>query len=327
MMLYERGALELTDPVSRYIPAFADQRVYRGGSAPNPGTVAGRGPDARSGTCSPTPPGSPTASTTRTRSTRCTAAPATSSAPRAASTWPRPATRGRGLPLLFQPGTEWNYSVATDVLGRVVEVASGQSLDRVLRRARSSTRSGWTRPGSRSTRTTRPAGHALRRPTRAAGWSATPRWATRSPASRCSSPAAAGWPRRPRDYHRFTQMLARGGELDGVRLLGPRTVAYATRNHLPGGADLDTFGRPIFAESAFTGVGFGLGFSVVLDAAGHPPARERGRVRLGRAGQHRVLGRPGRGPHRPVLHPADAVERLPDPLPAPDAGPPGVAGS
>jgi CubicO group peptidase (beta-lactamase class C family) len=69
------------------------------------------------------------------------------------------------------------------------------------------------------------------------------------------------------DYHRFTQMLARGGELDGVRLLSPRTVAYMTRNHLPGGADLEAVGRPIFAESSFAGVGFGLGFSVVLDPA------------------------------------------------------------
>ena len=72
------------------------------------------------------------------------------------------------------------------------------------------------------------------------------------------------------DYLRFTQMLARGGELDGARLLGPRTVAYMTRNHLPGGADLETFGRPLFAESSFHGVGFGLGFSVVST---RPPAR------------------------------------------------------
>jgi CubicO group peptidase (beta-lactamase class C family) len=69
------------------------------------------------------------------------------------------------------------------------------------------------------------------------------------------------------DYHRFTQMLLRGGELDGVRLLSPRTVAYMTRNHLPGGADLASIGRPISAESAFEGMGFGLGFSVVLDPA------------------------------------------------------------
>jgi CubicO group peptidase (beta-lactamase class C family) len=69
------------------------------------------------------------------------------------------------------------------------------------------------------------------------------------------------------DYHRFAQMLANGGELDGVRLLGPRTLAYATRNHLPGGLDLEEIGRPIFAESTYQGTGFGLGFSVVVDPA------------------------------------------------------------
>jgi CubicO group peptidase (beta-lactamase class C family) len=67
------------------------------------------------------------------------------------------------------------------------------------------------------------------------------------------------------DYLRFARMLLDGGELDGVRVLGPRTVAYMARNHLPGGADLDAFGRPLFAETTFEGVGFGLGFSVVQD--------------------------------------------------------------
>lgn len=74
------------------------------------------------------------------------------------------------------------------------------------------------------------------------------------------------------DYHRFTQMLldrpgSPAGELDGTRLLGPRTVAYMTRNHLPGGADLETFGRPLYAAAPFRGIGFGLGFAVVIDAA------------------------------------------------------------
>jgi CubicO group peptidase (beta-lactamase class C family) len=69
------------------------------------------------------------------------------------------------------------------------------------------------------------------------------------------------------DYHRFTQMLLRGGELDGERVLGDRTVAYMAQNHLPGGTDLEEFGRPLFAESPMAGMGFGLGFSVVQDAA------------------------------------------------------------
>ena len=67
-----------------------------------------------------------------------------------------------------------------------------------------------------------------------------------------------------------------------------------TRNHLPGNADLEAYGRPLFAETSFDGVGFGLGFSVVLDAW-----RTRccvgGRVLVGRGRQHRLLGRPGTG--------------------------------
>ena len=67
------------------------------------------------------------------------------------------------------------------------------------------------------------------------------------------------------DYHRFMEMLRRRGELDGVRILAPRTVDYMTRNHLPGGVDLEQFGQSTFAETSFDGVGFGLGFSVILD--------------------------------------------------------------
>jgi len=67
------------------------------------------------------------------------------------------------------------------------------------------------------------------------------------------------------DYHRFTQMLRQGGELNGVRLLGNRTLRYMIQNHLPGGTDLESFGRPLFAETTFDGIGFGLGFSVVVN--------------------------------------------------------------
>jgi CubicO group peptidase (beta-lactamase class C family) len=168
------------------------------------------------------------------------------------------------IPLVHQPGAEWNYSVATDVLGRVVEVASGQRLDafldeRILRPLGMVDTAFHTtdadrlaalyvpKPGGGLHRHDRMGAAALREPTFLSG--------------------GGGLVSTAADYHRFTQMLARGGELDGVRVLGPRTVAYATRNHLPGGADLDAFGRPIFAESAFRGIGFGLGFSVVVDPA------------------------------------------------------------
>jgi CubicO group peptidase (beta-lactamase class C family) len=74
------------------------------------------------------------------------------------------------------------------------------------------------------------------------------------------------------DYYRFTQLLldradSPAGELDGTRLLGPRTARYMMRNHLPGGLDLETFGRRLYAEVPYQGVGFGLGLGVVIDPA------------------------------------------------------------
>ena len=85
------------------------------------------------------------------------------------------------------------------------------------------------------------------------------------------------------DYLRFARMLLGRGELEGVRLLAPRTVAYMATNHLPGGADLDAFGRPLFAETTFEGVGFGLGFSVVQDPVAGKSPTSRGEFGWGGA--------------------------------------------
>jgi len=169
-----------------------------------------------------------------------------------------------GLPLLFEPGSEWNYSVATDVLGRVIEVVSGQPLDRFLQERilgpLGMTGTGfWVEgpdagrlaalygpaPDGGLVRNDQLGNHALRRPACLAG--------------------GGGLVSTAADYHRFTQALVRGGELDGVRLLGTRTLRYMSRNHLPGGADLESFGRRLFAETTYDGVGFGLGFAVLLD--------------------------------------------------------------
>jgi CubicO group peptidase (beta-lactamase class C family) len=67
------------------------------------------------------------------------------------------------------------------------------------------------------------------------------------------------------DYYRFCQMLRNGGELDGVRILGPRTLKLMTSNHLPGGVDLTHVARGSFSETSYEGVGFGLGFATRLD--------------------------------------------------------------
>ena len=74
-----------------------------------------------------------------------------------------------------------------------------------------------------------------------------------------------------------------------MRLLGPRTAAYMTRNHLPGGADLETFGRPLFAEAPLRGMGFGLGFAVVIDAAAGKAVCSDGECSWGGAASTAVL--------------------------------------
>jgi CubicO group peptidase (beta-lactamase class C family) len=263
MQLYEEGAFALKDPVSAFIPAFADVRVWRDGQGSDPVTV-------------------PAARPVRlwhllTHTAGLTygfhhAHPVDAMYRAAGFDWVAPEGRDlaaccdawAGLPLLFEPGTGWNYSVASDVLGRVVEVVSGQPLDRFLDERifgplGMADTGFWVDPaaagrlaalysagpGGRPVRNDELGGRARRRPACLSG--------------------GGGLVSTAADYHRFTQALLGGGELDGARLLGPRTLAYMARNHLPGGADLESFGRRLFAETTFDGVGYGLGFAVLLD--------------------------------------------------------------
>jgi len=69
------------------------------------------------------------------------------------------------------------------------------------------------------------------------------------------------------DYHRFATMLLNGGELDGARILSPKTVRLMRTNHLPGGADLTEMSSSLFSEANNAGTGFGLGFAMVIDPA------------------------------------------------------------
>lgn len=168
------------------------------------------------------------------------------------------------LPLEFSPGEQWNYSVSTDVLGVVVERLSGVDLESFFR-SRIFTPLGmpdtfFELPEDRVDRTTD-------------AW----QLGADGQLSLYDRGARSGW-RRPlrfrsgggglvscvADYHRFARMLLRGGELDGVRLLQPETVAAMHVNHLPGGGDLASLSSSLFSESDYAGVGFGLGFAKVL---------------------------------------------------------------
>jgi len=170
-----------------------------------------------------------------------------------------------GLPLLFEPGTAWNYSLGVDVLGRIIEVCSGETLDRfietnVLGPLKMTDTAFSLAPG----RVTDLA--EVYSPEPESGRLAVNqelRRTFREPAQFPSGSGVPGLVSTLEDYHRFAAMLVRGGELDGERLLGPRTLALMTTNHLPGDADLNSFGR--YPDDEHRGCGFGLGFYVVTD--------------------------------------------------------------
>src|SRR3954471_7878285 len=272
MLLWKEGAFELNDPVARFVPAFADARVYLRGSAQKPLTAALAEPmriwhlmTHTSGLTYGFHHTHAVDEIYRANGFEWSSPPGMDLAA-CCEAWAE-------LPLAFEPGAEWNYSVATDVLGRIVEVVSGQPLDAFLAQRI------FGPLGMRETAFfAAPEDHgrlaALYTPDPETGR------ATRFDqmgAAALKPPDAlsggGGLVSTAADYHRFAQMLLRAGELDGTRLLAPRTVRYMRRNHLPGGADLEAFGRPLFAETTFEGVGFGLGFSVVEDpVAGRSPA-------------------------------------------------------
>jgi CubicO group peptidase (beta-lactamase class C family) len=264
MMLYEEGAFELKDPVSRFIPAFDDVRVFREGSSLKPVTEAATEPvriwhllTHTSGLTYGFHYAHPVDAMYRAAGFEWASPPGMDLAA-CCDAW-------AGLPLLFQPGAEWNYGVSTDVLGRVVEVASGRSLDEFFRERifgpLGMPDTAFSVPGADAARLA-----ALYTPDpttgRAVRLDVLGNLASHPPDALSGG---SGLVSTAADYHRFTQMLLGEGELEGVRLLGTRTVRYMTRNHLPGGADLEAFGRPLFSETTFDGVGFGLGFSVVED--------------------------------------------------------------
>jgi CubicO group peptidase (beta-lactamase class C family) len=263
MMLYEQGGFELKDPVGRYVESFRDQRVFKGGSARAPVTVPAVEPvriwhllSHTSGLTYGFHYTHPVDAMYRAAGYEWGSPPGVDLAG-ACDAW-------ASMPLLFEPGTGWNYSVSTDVLGRLVEVVSGQSLDAFMKanifEPLGMTDTGFFVPEPEQDRLAALYGPGSDR--RAVRLDQFGRAATVPPAmlSGGGGLVSTAW-----DYHRFTQMLINRGELDGVRLLSPRTLDYMTRNHLPGGVDLEQIGQGTFAETTFDGMGFGLGFSVMLD--------------------------------------------------------------
>jgi CubicO group peptidase (beta-lactamase class C family) len=279
MMLVEQSRMELTDPISRWLPEFAEPRVYVGGPATKPVTLPAKAPIRVWHLLTHT-----SGLTYGFHHVHVTdelyrlagydlGMPAESLAALSEGI--------AKLPLAFEPGSEWNYSVSTDILGRLVEAVSGQPFDEFLAEnifgPLDMTDTGFYVDEPRHSRLAALYAMApgLTTPVRydALGerYKRPPRWAS----------GGGGLVSTLRDYTRFTWMLLRGGELDGARLLSPRTLRYMTRNHLPRNADLQQFGRPLFAETRFDGVGFGLGFAVVMDPAAYKVIASEGEFNWG----------------------------------------------
>ena len=169
------------------------------------------------------------------------------------------------IPLEFSPGTSWNYSVATDVLGAVVQRLADRPLDEVFAerifRPLGMEDTGFFAPEEKQDRLTDcyavgPTGK--RKLFDARGKSA---WGNRPKLLS----GGGGLVSTSADYHRFCHVFLNGGELDGHRLLSPTTVRLMTANHLPGGKDLTQMSQSLFSEAANEGVGFGLGFAVTME--------------------------------------------------------------
>ena len=273
MMLYERGLFQLDDPVSRWVPSWQEQCVY----------VAGDGDGDGDTTFQTEPLHRPvsirdllrhTSGLTyggqlmsvgvehpvdyRYRSLRATSV-----------------DRHNGMmafmdklsqiPLAYQPGEQWMYSLATDACGALVEIIAGQAFPEFLQEhifdPLNMVDTGFqVRPHQRS----RFVANYRRDSNRQLEVIDDPE-ISRYLTEPVFFSGGGGLVGTTADYLRFCEMLRRGGELDGARILGPRTLDMMTRNHLKDGKDLSAWALGLFSESPNRGVGFGLGFASVID--------------------------------------------------------------
>jgi len=264
MQLYERGMFQLLDPVRRYIPEWSTQKVGIVAKDASVTLVKAERPMNMRDVLMHTTglpgalfPGNPIDDAF--------------DKDRAALGGEQTLESVTALlaehPLKFHPGTHWNYGLSTDIVGRLVEILSGLRFDEYLRREifepLGMVDTGFYVPEPEHPRLAacyeyRPAN--------------TPRLMEGPFANGILHPrsylsGAGGLVSTTHDYVAFCQMLANGGQLDGRRVLGRKTLELMTVNHLPGGATLQDLAVGGFGEAGFEGVGFGLGFAVGLGPA------------------------------------------------------------
>jgi CubicO group peptidase (beta-lactamase class C family) len=262
MMLYEQGCFQLNDAVHKYIPEWKNLRVYAAGNHPFFITTRPERPMTirdlmthMSGLTYPFMERTNVDAAYRKLQVGVLGGGGT--------------LRGMieklaGLPLEFSPGTKWNYSVSTDVLGYLVEVLSGQPFNEYLKtRIFGPLKMADTDFYVPAEKAGRLAANYSRNPDKTLKLEDDPGNSTYLKPPTFFS-GGGGLVSTAADYFRFCQMLINGGELEGLRLLGRKTIEMMTMNHLPGGQDLSRLSVSTFSQIASEGHGFGLGFSVHL---------------------------------------------------------------
>ena len=271
MQLYEQGKFLLEDPVEKFLPSFKNPQVLLGGSLFKPELRPAK-----------------TIMTVRDLLTHTSGltygfhfqnnldqmyrdkklgGPLTGGEGRADASLEEAIDIMGGLPLLFDPGTAWNYSMSTDVCGRLIEVIGDCSFDDYLQEnifdPLGMGDTGFLVPEDKIQRFT--STYILDE----SGALEVTDPAQNSPyqKERLFLSGGGGLVSTTNDYQRFVDMLSNEGAAGGNQIIGRRTLELMTMNHLPEGKLLNEVGRSTFSETALAGMGFGLGFSVLMDPA------------------------------------------------------------
>ncbi|HTT84161.1 MAG TPA: serine hydrolase domain-containing protein [Rhizomicrobium sp.] len=265
MMLVEEGLVSLNDPVHAFIPSWRDLGVFASGEA---GAFQTKRPAAAMRIIdllrhtSGLTYGIQMRSNVDAAYRKCGIGTLESGVP-----LDRMVGLLAAMPLEFSPGEAWNYSVSTDVLGYLIGLISGMPFETFLRTRLldplGMTDTDFFVPAEKHARLAAcyamdPAGEVVLQDD-----PATSRF--RAPPQFDSG--GGGLVGTAADYLKFCHMLLNGGAADGHRFIAPRTLRFMTMNHLPGGKELTELSRSMFSEAVYAGLGFGLGFAVVIDRA------------------------------------------------------------
>ncbi|MAS29013.1 MAG: serine hydrolase [Flavobacteriaceae bacterium] len=257
MQLLEQSKFRLDDPVYWYIPSFKDLRVFQAGEYPN--FITSRPKRHMSIRDLLTHMSGLTYGFMYRTNVDSAYRKINSQSPKNLDDFIEAVSK---MPLEFSPGDKWNYSISTDVLGYLVEQISGLKLDEYFKKyifePLGMVDTDFTCPKEKLDRLASLYEHNP---------SGEPRFMETPALDVTYLSGGGGLFSTMSDYYQFASMLLNQGELNGKRIIGRKTIELMTTNHLPDGKDLTEMSESAFSETPYAGVGFGLGFSVMLDPA------------------------------------------------------------